>query len=69
MMNLVASLVDSCLCVELRYCNSWCLSRFFDKTKNQWSDRASFVKCPGKYDLLKIDYKPRVRRTSNWWTD
>ncbi|XP_062511344.1 poly [ADP-ribose] polymerase 2-like [Corticium candelabrum] len=32
---------------------------FFDKTKNQWSDRASFVKCPGKYDLLKIDYKPR----------
>ncbi|XP_062511613.1 poly [ADP-ribose] polymerase 2-like isoform X2 [Corticium candelabrum] len=30
--------------------------KFFDKTKNQWSDRASFVKCPGKYDLLKIDY-------------
>ena len=30
--------------------------KFSDKTKNEWCDRDSFVKCPGKYDLVKIDY-------------
>lgn len=29
--------------------------RFSDKTKNQWEDRLSFVKVPGKYDLLIMD--------------
>jgi len=30
--------------------------KFSDKTKNDWDDRDSFEKCPGKYDLVKIDY-------------
>ncbi|XP_043195197.1 poly [ADP-ribose] polymerase 2-like [Amphibalanus amphitrite] len=31
-------------------------SKFQDKTKNAWRNRADFVKVPGKYDLLKMDY-------------
>lgn len=30
--------------------------KFSDKTKNHWEDRLSFVKVPGKYDLLIMDY-------------
>lgn len=30
--------------------------RFYDKTRNDWSERASFEKVAGKYDLVKIDY-------------
>ncbi|XP_053324498.1 poly [ADP-ribose] polymerase 2 [Spea bombifrons] len=30
--------------------------KFFDKTKNEWSERESFEKVPGKYDMLKMDY-------------
>ncbi|XP_067870541.1 poly [ADP-ribose] polymerase 2 isoform X2 [Heterodontus francisci] len=30
--------------------------KFFDKTKNDWSLRASFEKVPGKYDVLSRDY-------------
>ena len=33
-----------------------CDSRFEDKTKNRWEDRHDFVKVPGKYDLLEMDY-------------
>jgi len=31
--------------------------KFFDKTKNEFSDRKSFKKVQGKYDLLFMDYK------------
>ena len=34
--------------------------RFSDKTVNQWEDRNNFVKSPGKYDLLSMDYEPKV---------
>ena len=36
------------------------LCRFYDKTLNQWEDRESFVKHPGKYDLLSMDYEAKV---------
>ena len=38
--------------------DSFC--RFSDKTVNQWEDRNNFVKSPGKYDLLSMDYEPKV---------
>ncbi|XP_069507826.1 poly [ADP-ribose] polymerase 2 [Ambystoma mexicanum] len=31
--------------------------KFLDKTENDWSFRDFFEKVPGKYDLLKMDYK------------
>ncbi|XP_023559896.1 poly [ADP-ribose] polymerase 2 isoform X2 [Octodon degus] len=30
--------------------------KFLDKTKNNWEDRERFVKVPGKYDMLQMDY-------------
>ncbi|KAI6660940.1 Poly polymerase 2 [Oopsacas minuta] len=30
--------------------------KFYDKTNNSWEDRDDFVKTPGKYDLLDMDY-------------
>lgn len=30
--------------------------RFFDKTKNVWSERKDFEKVAGKYDMLYLDY-------------
>ena len=30
--------------------------KFYDKTDNNWEERDNFVKTPGKYDLLAIDY-------------
>eukprot|EP00057_Strongylocentrotus_purpuratus_P027635 XP_011682109.1 PREDICTED: poly [ADP-ribose] polymerase 2 [Strongylocentrotus purpuratus] len=30
--------------------------KFWDKTKNEWMNRDSFVKVAGKYDQLKLDY-------------
>ncbi|OCU01585.1 poly [ADP-ribose] polymerase 2 isoform X1 [Xenopus laevis] len=30
--------------------------KFFDKTKNLWTERAQFEKCAGKYDMLQMDY-------------
>uniref|UniRef100_A0A1X7UIB7 Poly [ADP-ribose] polymerase n=1 Tax=Amphimedon queenslandica TaxID=400682 RepID=A0A1X7UIB7_AMPQE len=30
--------------------------KFEDKTKNKWEERHSFVKVPGKYDMLEMDY-------------
>ncbi|XP_012921120.1 poly [ADP-ribose] polymerase 2 [Heterocephalus glaber] len=30
--------------------------KFLDKTKNNWEDREKFVKVPGKYDILQMDY-------------
>lgn len=34
--------------------------RFKDKTKNDWYQRKTFEKVPGKYDLLAIDYGAKV---------
>ncbi len=30
--------------------------KFSDKTKNDWADRRSFQKVPGKYDLLEVGW-------------
>lgn len=30
--------------------------KFADKTRNDWSARHKFIKCPGKYDMVEIDY-------------
>uniref|UniRef100_A0A6Q2X1Y3 Poly [ADP-ribose] polymerase n=1 Tax=Esox lucius TaxID=8010 RepID=A0A6Q2X1Y3_ESOLU len=30
--------------------------KFLDKTKNEWGDRANFVKVAGKYDMVFMDY-------------
>lgn len=30
--------------------------KFHDKTKNTWDTRKDFIKVPGKYDLLQMDY-------------
>ncbi|ESN90185.1 hypothetical protein HELRODRAFT_194677 [Helobdella robusta] len=33
--------------------------KFQDKTKNQWTERDSFEKVAGKYDIVHIDYKTK----------
>ena len=44
------------------------LTRFSDKTRNDWYDRDNFVKVQGKYDLVAIDYSVKVRRLWQlWW--
>ncbi|XP_041431470.1 poly(ADP-ribose) polymerase 2 S homeolog isoform X2 [Xenopus laevis] len=30
--------------------------KFYEKTKNLWTERAQFEKCAGKYDMLQMDY-------------
>ena len=37
------------------------ISRFFDKTRNNWGEREDFEKVKGKYDLVAIDYSGGVR--------
>ncbi|KAJ8041109.1 Poly [ADP-ribose] polymerase 2 [Holothuria leucospilota] len=32
------------------------INKFWDKTRNEWSQRRKFQKVQGKYDLLKMDY-------------
>ncbi|XP_056384553.1 poly [ADP-ribose] polymerase 2 isoform X2 [Hyla sarda] len=39
--------------------------KFFDKTKNQWSERANFEKVPGKYDFLHLDYNSTKEEEEN----
>ncbi|XP_072005479.1 poly [ADP-ribose] polymerase 2 isoform X1 [Engystomops pustulosus] len=39
--------------------------KFFDKTKNLWSERASFEKVPGKYDFLHLDYNSTKEEEEN----
>lgn len=34
--------------------------RFADKTRNEWANRKAFIKVPGKYDLLEMDYSAKV---------
>ncbi|CAM9702888.1 unnamed protein product [Lampetra fluviatilis] len=38
--------------------------KFFQKTKNEWSQRSSFQKVPGKYDIVPIDYSTDAMQTS-----
>ncbi|XP_046707984.1 poly [ADP-ribose] polymerase 2 isoform X3 [Silurus meridionalis] len=37
------------------------MKKFFDKTKNEWTQRANFEKIPGKYDMVFMDYSFRGR--------
>ncbi|XP_066459830.1 poly [ADP-ribose] polymerase 2 [Eleutherodactylus coqui] len=39
--------------------------KFFDKTKNLWSDRASFKKVNGKYDFVHLDYNATTKEEEN----
>ncbi|KAJ8011790.1 hypothetical protein DPEC_G00061910 [Dallia pectoralis] len=32
------------------------IKKFLDKTKNEWADRANFMKVAGKYDMVFMDY-------------
>ncbi|KAG7313699.1 hypothetical protein KOW79_000079 [Hemibagrus wyckioides] len=38
--------------------------KFFDKTKNEWTQRANFEKVPGKYDLVFMDYRSNDQEDS-----
>ena len=47
--------------VMLLTSNGWAvMNRFYDKTNNSWDDRNSFVKVPGKYDMVAMDYGSEV---------
>ncbi|XP_044137189.1 poly [ADP-ribose] polymerase 2-like [Bufo gargarizans] len=39
--------------------------RFFDKTKNLWTERDDFEKVPGKYDFLRLDYNSTIKEEEN----
>ncbi|XP_030044961.1 poly [ADP-ribose] polymerase 2, partial [Microcaecilia unicolor] len=39
--------------------------KFFDKTKNSWTERESFEKVTGKYDILKMEYKKNTQDDEN----
>ncbi|XP_063769523.1 poly [ADP-ribose] polymerase 2 [Pseudophryne corroboree] len=39
--------------------------KFFDKTKNVWSEREDFEKVPGKYDILHMDYNFTTEEENN----
>ncbi|XP_075068840.1 poly [ADP-ribose] polymerase 2 [Mixophyes fleayi] len=39
--------------------------KFFDKTKNVWSERKDFEKVPGKYDILHMDYNLTTEEEKN----
>ncbi|XP_040272689.1 poly [ADP-ribose] polymerase 2 [Bufo bufo] len=39
--------------------------KFFDKTKNLWTERADFEKVPGKYDFLRLDYNSTIKEEEN----
>lgn len=36
------------------------INKFWDKTRNEWSEKSKFSKVQGKYDLLKMDYSAKV---------
>lgn len=38
--------------------------KFLQKTKNEWSQRSSFQKVPGKYDIVPIDYSTDAMQTT-----
>ncbi|XP_077317279.1 poly [ADP-ribose] polymerase 2 isoform X3 [Lithobates pipiens] len=39
--------------------------KFFDKTKNVWSEREHFEKVAGKYDMLHLDYNTTTEEEKN----
>ncbi|KAM5194152.1 poly [ADP-ribose] polymerase 2 isoform 2-T2 [Mantella aurantiaca] len=39
--------------------------KFFDKTKNVWSEHGNFEKVPGKYDMLHMDYNTTTKEEEN----
>ncbi|XP_074508142.1 poly [ADP-ribose] polymerase 2 [Sebastes fasciatus] len=39
-------------------------TKFLDKTKNEWGDRASFEKVDGKYDMVFMDYSTDEKEES-----
>ncbi|XP_030067246.1 poly [ADP-ribose] polymerase 2 isoform X2 [Microcaecilia unicolor] len=39
--------------------------KFFDKTKNSWTERERFEKVTGKYDILKMEYKKNTQDDEN----
>ena len=41
---------------NLEEAKNWFCKKFYDKTKNDWSSKDSFVKINGKYDLVEKDY-------------
>lgn len=43
--------------------------KFFDKTKNEWEQRASFEKVAGKYDLVFMDYSTKEKEENQTTTD
>lgn len=50
----------------LDVCKRAFCSKFKDKTKNSWEDRANFVFVAGKYDLLQIDYSLNEAETAEY---
>jgi poly [ADP-ribose] polymerase len=47
--------VEHCSSDLLKAKNIFC-KKFFDKTKNEWDQKDTFEKEPGKYDLVVKDY-------------
>ncbi|CAN9503018.1 unnamed protein product [Ophioblennius macclurei] len=43
--------------------------KFFDKTKNEWDDRDTFEKEPGKYDMVFMDYSTDVKEENKTTVD
>merc|ERR1712151_845141 len=51
-------------CSSLPQAKAQFQSKFSDKTKNSWANRASFIKHPGKYHLIEMDYEVEEEGTS-----
>ncbi|XP_075685252.1 poly [ADP-ribose] polymerase 2 [Rhinoderma darwinii] len=51
--------------VDLQKAKDVFQKKFFDKTKNLWSERAHFEKVPGKYDFLHLDYNSTKEEEEN----
>lgn len=43
-------------CGDLQKAKDLFQKKFFEKTKNEWSERRTFEKVSGKYDMLQLDY-------------
>ncbi|CAN8000927.1 unnamed protein product [Ixodes pacificus] len=38
---------------------------FLQKTRNEWKNRRKFIKVPGKYNMLKMDYESSIENESD----
>ncbi|XP_059200112.1 poly [ADP-ribose] polymerase 2 [Centropristis striata] len=45
------------------------MKKFLDKTKNEWEDRESFEKVPGKYDMVFMDYSSNEKEENKTVVD